>query len=118
MPISTYEQYRNLHRVDWLEAGDLLLKKVFPETCKGAVKWGITTGEKLFSGDTHTAGIFSAHDFASLLMEVIPRSTQPSRSQPMSLKCNVPTEFRLKTDSSLYRDLVAALRPTGLLIFT
>lgn len=63
MPISTYEQYRNLHRVDRLEAGDLLLKKVFPETCKGAVEWGITTGEKLFSGDTNTAGIFSSARF-------------------------------------------------------
>ena len=54
MPINNISQYRNLPRIHQLQAGDLLLKKAFPETCKGAVEWGITNGQKLFSGDKYT----------------------------------------------------------------
>ena len=54
MSINNINQYRNLPRVNQLEAGDLMLKKAFPETCKGAVEWGITNGQKLFSGNKYT----------------------------------------------------------------
>src|SRR4051812_22207047 len=65
MPIGTYAQYRNLPRVDDLEAGDPLLKKVFPETRKTAVEWVITAGQKLFAGDrtVKAGGFFSREKF-------------------------------------------------------
>ena len=37
--------------MDRLQPGDVLVKKVFPETRKGAVEWLITTGEGWFEGD-------------------------------------------------------------------
>jgi hypothetical protein len=65
MPIGNYDQYRALPRVNDLEAGDLLLKKVFPETRKTAVEWVITTGQRLFSGDRtiKTGSFFSREKF-------------------------------------------------------
>ncbi|HRD48084.1 MAG: hypothetical protein JNK95_02415 [Candidatus Competibacter sp.] len=65
MAIGTYREYQHLTRITDLEAGDLLLKKVFPETCKGAVEWGITQGQRLFSGDNtiKTGGLFSREKF-------------------------------------------------------
>ena len=62
--ISTYEQYQALP-LTGLEAGDILLKKVFTETRRGAVEWGITQGQRMFSGSTtvKTGGIFSREKF-------------------------------------------------------
>jgi hypothetical protein len=40
-------------------------------------------------------------------------NTQPTT--PTSLKCNIPSSSRLATKSSLYRDMVVAMKPTGLL---
>lgn len=63
MVIGNYEQYRALARVNDLEAGDLLIKKVFPETRNTAVEWVITTGQRLFSGDrTIKAGSFFSRE--------------------------------------------------------
>lgn len=62
--INTYEQYQAL-TLTALEPGDILLKKVFPETRKGAVEWGITQGQRLFSSNSKvkTGGIFSREKF-------------------------------------------------------
>jgi len=65
MAIHTYDQYRNLPRVLWLQGGDILLKKVFPETCKSKVEWIITKGQCLFEGDKtiRAGGFFSGERF-------------------------------------------------------
>ena len=42
-------------------------------------------------------------------------NARPAR--PLGLSCNIPPNSRLKTDSSLYRDLKMALQSTGLLTF-
>lgn len=62
--INTYEEYQALNLVT-LEPGDILLKKVFPETRKGAVEWGITQGQRMFSSNktVKTGGIFSREKF-------------------------------------------------------
>ena len=62
--INTYQQYRALPRVT-LQIGDILIKKVFSETCANAVEWGITAGQKLFAGDqtVKTGGLFSSEKF-------------------------------------------------------
>lgn len=51
MIVSNYRQYQTLSYVPTLEPGDLLIKKVFPETAKGAVEKGITFGQKLYRTD-------------------------------------------------------------------
>jgi len=48
MPVSTLREYRSVHALEGLQPGDILLKKVFPETAHGAVEKGITKGQKLF----------------------------------------------------------------------
>jgi hypothetical protein len=61
MAVQTYDQYKNLPRVQLLQAGDVLLKKVFPETCKSIVERIITSGQWLFEGPrtVKTGGFFS-----------------------------------------------------------
>lgn len=51
MAISTYQEYRSLSYAPELKPGDILIKKVFPETAKGLVEKGITKGQKLFQKD-------------------------------------------------------------------
>lgn len=51
MVISTYKQYSSLSYATELKPGDILIKKVFPETAKGPVEKGITKGQKLFQKD-------------------------------------------------------------------
>jgi len=63
MAINSYDEYQSLPRVVELKAGDILLKKVFPETRKTATEWGITAGQRLFSSDKKTAGLFSRNKF-------------------------------------------------------
>lgn len=59
--INTYQKYQAL-TLATLEPGDILLKKVFPETRKGAVEWGITQGQRMFSSNKQ-GGIFSREKF-------------------------------------------------------
>jgi hypothetical protein len=65
MAVQNYAQYRNLPRVLALQGGDVLLKKVFPETRKSKVEWIITTGQKLFEGPAtvKVGGILSREKF-------------------------------------------------------
>lgn len=72
MSIHTYQQYQDLKRVDSLKAGDILIKKVFPETAKNAIEKGIVSGQNLFKKDEiikiSTGGIFSRREKHSFPM--------------------------------------------------
>lgn len=72
MAVATYRQYQGLARVDSLQAGDILIKKVFPETAKNAVEKGITLGQRLFQKDEvikiSTGGVFSRSEKHSFPM--------------------------------------------------
>ena len=61
----TYESYRSLPRVDVLQPGDILLKKVYPDFNMGAVEAAITWGQSKFSANSNinSKGVYSRHRF-------------------------------------------------------
>lgn len=61
-PVSRIEQFQNLHRLDHLQPGDILIKKIFPGE-GGAVEKAITRAQRLFERpETFTSG-GTRHEF-------------------------------------------------------